>query len=160
MILVNCRDLTFTTYYSHIKAHQDDQTSFKNLSRKAQLNCICDHAAKHQIAMNGIKQAAPGRMFPLEPVGLFVCGEKMTLETGSHIRYWAHHHLARNYYRDRKLLSFEQFDAVNWKSIHQALHNLPWLFQLLAAKTCSWSCRIDEVPITPRQKEPPVLKLQ
>jgi hypothetical protein len=23
-ILVNCRDLTFTTYYSHIKAHQDD----------------------------------------------------------------------------------------------------------------------------------------
>jgi hypothetical protein len=46
-ILVNYRDLAFTTYYSHIKAHQDDQTSFKNLSRKAQLNCICDHAAKH-----------------------------------------------------------------------------------------------------------------
>jgi hypothetical protein len=43
-ILVNCRDLSFTTYYSH-KAHQDDQTSFKNLCRKAQLNCICDHAA-------------------------------------------------------------------------------------------------------------------
>jgi hypothetical protein len=33
-ILVNCRDLSFTTYYSHIKAHQDDQTSFQNLSRK------------------------------------------------------------------------------------------------------------------------------
>jgi hypothetical protein len=46
-ILVNCRDLTFTTYYSHIKVHQDDQTSFSNLSRKAQLNCICDQSAKH-----------------------------------------------------------------------------------------------------------------
>ncbi len=45
-ILINCRDLSFNTHYSHIKAHQDDQQSFQNLSRKAQLNCICDHAAK------------------------------------------------------------------------------------------------------------------
>ncbi len=73
-------------------------------------------------------------MFPLEPVGLFVHGEKMTLETGSHIRYWAYHHLARNYYCNHKLLSFKQLDAVNWKSIHQALHNLPRQIQLWAAK--------------------------
>jgi hypothetical protein len=45
-ILVHCRSLLFTTYYSHIKAHQDDWVLFSNLSRKAQLNCICDHAAK------------------------------------------------------------------------------------------------------------------
>ncbi len=45
-ILVHCKDLSFTTTYSHIKAHQDDHTSFRNLDRKAQLNCICDHAAK------------------------------------------------------------------------------------------------------------------
>ena len=45
-ILVHCRDLSFATTYSHIKAYQDDHTSFKNLDRKAQLNCICDHAAK------------------------------------------------------------------------------------------------------------------
>jgi hypothetical protein len=73
-------------------------------------------------------------MFQLEPVGHFVRREKMTSETGSHICYWAHHHLARNYYCDCKLLSFKQFDALDWKSIHQALHNLPWLFQLWAAK--------------------------
>jgi hypothetical protein len=29
-ILVHCRELSFTTYYSHIKAHQDDNASFKN----------------------------------------------------------------------------------------------------------------------------------
>jgi hypothetical protein len=45
-ILVHCCELSFTTYYSHIKAHQDDNASFKKLSRKAQLNCICNHAAK------------------------------------------------------------------------------------------------------------------
>jgi hypothetical protein len=133
-ILVNCRDLIFTTYYSHIKLHQDDQTSFSNLSRKAQLNCICDHSAKHQIATDGIKKTMPGKMFPLEPVGLFVRGEKMMSETGSHIHYWAHHHLARNYYRDRKVLTSKQFDNIDWKSIQQALHDLPQPFQLWEAK--------------------------
>jgi hypothetical protein len=33
-ILVNCRGLSFTTYYSHVKVHQDDSVSFANLSRK------------------------------------------------------------------------------------------------------------------------------
>ncbi len=41
-ILVNCRSLSFTTYYSHVKAHQDELVSFANLSQKAQLNCICN----------------------------------------------------------------------------------------------------------------------
>jgi hypothetical protein len=82
---VHCRELSFVTYYSHIKAHQDDNTSFNQLSRKAQLNCICDHPAKYRIAKDGIEKLEPGKMFPLEPVGIFVQGEKMTSNTGSHI---------------------------------------------------------------------------
>ncbi len=84
-ILVHCRDLSFVTYYSYIKAHQDDQTSFQNLSRKAQLNCICNHAAKFCIAKDGTEKLEPGKMFPLESVGVFVQGEKMTSDTGGHI---------------------------------------------------------------------------
>ncbi len=76
----------------------------------------------------------PGKMFPLEPVGFFVCGEKMTSETGSHICYWAHHYLARNYYCNCKVLTSKQLDAIDWKSIHQALCNLSLLFQPWAAK--------------------------
>jgi hypothetical protein len=45
-ILVHCRGVSFTTYYTHVRAHQDDNTTFNKLSRRAQLNCICDHAAK------------------------------------------------------------------------------------------------------------------
>ncbi len=45
-ILVHCRKLSFMTYYLHIKVHQDNNKTFAQLSRKAQLNCICDHAAK------------------------------------------------------------------------------------------------------------------
>jgi hypothetical protein len=84
-ILINCRDLSFAMHYSHIKAHQDDQTSFENLDRKAQLNCICDHAAKFRIAADAHERSAPGKMFPLEPVGVYVQGEKMTSKTGESI---------------------------------------------------------------------------
>ncbi len=58
----------------------------------------------------------------------------MTSETGEHIHFWAHIQLACQYYHDHKLLSFDQFDQVNWKSIHRTLHGLPRLFQLWASK--------------------------
>ncbi len=49
-ILVNCRDLTFSINYSHVKVHQDDTMPFKKLSRSSQLNCICDHLAKQRLS--------------------------------------------------------------------------------------------------------------
>jgi hypothetical protein len=73
-------------------------------------------------------------MSPLEPIGLFVGGRKMTTETGDHIHFLAHLQLAQQYYRDHKLLSLKQFDLVDWKSIHRTLHDLPRLFQLWASK--------------------------
>jgi hypothetical protein len=48
-LLVNCWDLSFIMYYSHVKAHQDDNKFFENLSRKAQLNCICDHTLNSKL---------------------------------------------------------------------------------------------------------------
>jgi hypothetical protein len=33
-LLVNCWYMSFTLYYSHVKAHQDDKKSFKKLSRQ------------------------------------------------------------------------------------------------------------------------------
>jgi hypothetical protein len=133
-ILVSCRGLTFTTYYSHIKAHQDNKDLFAKLSRKAQLNCICDHAAKARILVDGMEATASCKMFPLEPVGLFVGRQKMTSDTGDHIRFWAHHRLAQDYYWDRNILSNEQFDQVDWRSVYDTLHGLPRLFQLWASK--------------------------
>jgi hypothetical protein len=133
-ILVHCRDLSFAMYYTHIKAHQDDHTSFRNLDRKAQLNCICDHAAKFRIATDGQDRPAPGELFPLKTVGVYVRGEKMTSDTGESIQYWAHHQLARTYYQEQNILSHEQFDAIDWRSVHNTLHNLPRLFQLWASK--------------------------
>ncbi len=86
-ILVHCQGLLFTTYYSHIRAHQDNNVIFSKLRRKAQLNCICNHTAKQQIAAVGMEAAMLGRIFLLEPISLLVCGQKITSETGGHIRY-------------------------------------------------------------------------
>jgi hypothetical protein len=125
-ILVNCRGLSFTTYYSHVKAHQDDLVSFANLSQKAQLNCICNHTAKQQIALDGLDSPVLGRMFLLEPIGIFVDGEKMTSDTGEQIRFWAHRQLAWPYYNKQGILSHKQFDKIDWTSVHGTLRNLPW----------------------------------
>jgi hypothetical protein len=122
------------TYYLHIRAHQDDNESFDKLDQKVQLNCICNHAAKQQIVADGTDGTTQGRLFPLEPIGVFVRGEKMTSETGEWIRFWVHHQLARKFYHERKMLSYEQFDDVDWVSIHRTLHNLPRLFHVWAAK--------------------------
>ena len=60
------------TYYLHIKAHQDDNASFTKLSRKAQLNYICDHAAKQRILADGMDNIMSRGMFPLESIELLV----------------------------------------------------------------------------------------
>jgi hypothetical protein len=39
-----------------------------------------------------------------------------------------------NYYQKHDILSHEQFDAIDWRPIHNTLHDLPRLFQLWASK--------------------------
>jgi hypothetical protein len=73
-------------------------------------------------------------MFLLEPVGIFVDNQKMTSDTGDHIRFWAHRRLARIYFHKHKVLSKRQFDQVDWKSVHPTLHGISRLFQLWASK--------------------------
>jgi hypothetical protein len=58
----------------------------------------------------------------------------MTSKTGVQICFWAQHHLARMFCNNWKILCHEQFDYVDWMSIHCTLHNLPRLFQVWAAK--------------------------
>ncbi len=80
------------------------------LSWKAQLNCMCDHAAVVSISADGLEAKASGKMFPLEPVGIFVEDQKMTSDTGDHIRFWAHKKITRKYFEEHKILTPEQFD--------------------------------------------------
>jgi hypothetical protein len=62
-----------------MEVHQDDNKFFENLSRKVQLNCICNHTAKQQIVINGKEGPTTGRMFPLELIEASSSKEKVNL---------------------------------------------------------------------------------
>ncbi len=48
--------------------------------------------------------------------------------------FGAHQQLAKAFFNNCKILSNVQFESVDWISVHHTLHNLPWLFQVWAAK--------------------------
>lgn len=64
---------------------------------------------------------------------MFVDKEKMTSDTGHHIRYEAHKQLARGVYYSLGILFPEQFDEVVWKYVNE-MHEVPGLFQIWACK--------------------------
>ena len=70
----------------------------------------------------------------MEPVSVFINNEKMTSDTGGAIRFWAHKHLAEEVFCKLQILDPRQFQHVAWHLVYETLHEVPWLFQLWAAK--------------------------
>ena len=63
-------------------AHQDDSKSYDALTRKSQLNCCMDALAKKTIWSLMGEELLVQEALPLEPVAVFVGGEKMTSGSG------------------------------------------------------------------------------
>jgi hypothetical protein len=133
-ILVNFSDLTFTRIFSHVKAHQDDAKAWEEMERPAQLNCGCDHGAKDEIYSTIENGVGKQQELPLEPLVLFVGGEKVTTESSSLIRFEAHKKEARSIFHERKVLDPLAFDEVAWRHVHRTMHDLPRMFRIFACK--------------------------
>ena len=133
-ILVNCSTLSFTRFFSHVKAHQDEEEDWTQLTRESQLNCGCDYGAKKRIYSSDPPEELRQRAFPLEPITLFVGDEKITSESGPVIRFAAHKQEARSLFSSLQILRPDQFDAVAWAQIHRSLHRAPKMFQMFAFK--------------------------
>ena len=136
-ILVNCSDLTFRRYFSHVSAHQDDDiapSEFNSLSLESRWNCAMDFGAKSEIWKLQPDDLPDQQPFPLEPICMFVREEKMTSDTGHHIRFNAHKDLARDFYEDYGVLTPGQFDEVDWDHVYETLHGVPRMFQVWACK--------------------------
>jgi hypothetical protein len=133
-ILVNCTSLSFTLKYAHVKAHQDDKEEYENLTRPAQLNVHCDGMAKNEIWGFSGKEMPRQRCFPLEPISVWVGKDKMTSDTSKALRFWVHKQLAEQTLCSLGLLTPTQFGEVAWKQIYDALHEVPRMFQIWAAK--------------------------
>ena len=133
-VLINCRDMSFRLLYSHVKAHQDDNADFSDLSRKSRLNCVCDGLAKDDIRAKAMAKPTKAKPFPLEPICMYVGGEKMTSDTADQIRFEASRQLAKDFFQKQKILSKRSFNEVDWKSVHNTLHSMPKMFQIWASK--------------------------
>ena len=133
-IMANCGSLTFTRQYSHVKAHQDDTRAYDSLPREAQLNCQMDYHAKRAIHEAYAPQDIPTRRFPLEPICVFLGKNKLTSDKGERLRFWAHRQMAKSHFHEKSILFAQQFDMVDWDSIHTALRRVPRMFQIWACK--------------------------
>ena len=86
----DCRSISLSLFYYHVKAHQVDNIYFNLLSIPAQLNCRMDVRAKKAI-LDLDKDNLPGQAnFPLEPVAVYAGEEKLTSSTSAHLRFWAY----------------------------------------------------------------------
>jgi hypothetical protein len=72
VIMVKCSNLSFSWYYKHIKARQDDGTDYHLLSRELQLNCATDCNAKMAIWSFNATNLPHQQQFLLELICAFV----------------------------------------------------------------------------------------
>jgi hypothetical protein len=112
-VMLHCSTMSFMRLFSHVSAHQDDQTKFNNLPLKAQLNCAVDFGAKKALLCLDATNLPWQQKFPLEAICMWAAREKTTLDTGHHIRYHAHGHLAWEEFAAAGLLFNTQFDLVD-----------------------------------------------
>jgi hypothetical protein len=115
-VMLHCSTMSFTRLVSHVSAHQDNQTKFNNLPRKAQLNYAVDFGAKRALLSLDTTNLPRQQKFPLEAICVWADREKMMSDTGHHIRYHAHGHLAWKEFAVAGLLSNTQFDLVDWQN--------------------------------------------
>jgi hypothetical protein len=133
-ILVNCKDLSFNCFYSHVSDHQDNHKDYTSLTQPSQLKCSMDYLAKRVFWNLQGAQPPTQQAFPLEPICVFAGPTKITADMRHYIRIWAHCHLACNKFHSMKILSNQEFDRVDWEMVYETLNNAPQLFQVWACK--------------------------
>ncbi len=93
-----------------------------------------DDMAKTALRELHPERLPPQRFFPLEPIVVTAGMQKMTTDSGPHIRFWANRQLARSFFLKRGILGVHAFEKVNWRIFYATLHKLPRLFQ-------AWACK-------------------
>ncbi len=107
---------------------------FHRLLQPAQLNCAVDAGAKRRLLEADAMEQPVQRRSPLEPIVCYVGKDKMTMDTGDAIQFWAHRGLAREALMDGKVLYKCQFNLIAWEAVYAGLHGVPQMFQMWACK--------------------------
>jgi len=115
--MVNCSSLTFALVYLHVRAYQDDDVAYHLLSRPLQLNCMVDLEAEDMIWGLEGEELPPQEVFPLEPVTVFVCQEKMTSDAAKCLRFWAHQKLAEQNFFSMGIMSLHSIASKRLRGV-------------------------------------------
>ena len=134
LLMLQCRDLTFGCRYNHVRAHQDEIALLAYLSRPAQLNCYMDGLAKTTIWSQDPDELPRQDSFPLEPVAVYINKQKITSGKGEEVHFGVHKILAEEVFYEQGILCGEQFHAIAWREVYEALHEVPEMFQ-------KWACK-------------------
>lgn len=132
---MNCSGLSFTRFFTHVKARQDEVEEWTALTRQSQLNCGCDARAKKKLLFSDPPDSVRQQPCPLEPMTLFVGDEKITSQTGSLIRFMTHRQEARVLFMLKAF--FPPTNSTKW---HGKLYTGPFtrpklkMFKMFACK--------------------------
>jgi hypothetical protein len=131
---VNCSNLSFDQYYSHIEAHHDDHGDYLSLTPPLQLNCSMDYLAKKAMWDLQVTQPPSQQAFPLEPICIYASSTKITADMGDYGPFWTHHQLAWERFQSLKILPNQEFDYVDWEMVYEKQQDVSRLFQVWACK--------------------------
>ena len=136
--------------YQYVKSHQDDVIGWNDLPLDQRMNVMCDTLAKQAVG-RGLSFEAVTRVMkplslPFEQASIIVGGNKLTSDVSDPVRFILGQIEAKRFYTravdiqengvNRGGLGWtsEQFESVDWDSLHQALQRRPVMFRIWLSK--------------------------
>jgi hypothetical protein len=65
------------------------------------------------------------QVFPLEPICIFAGPTKITADMGNYVHFWTHRQSAQERFHNLKILSYQEFNYVDWEMVYEKLCNVP-----------------------------------
>lgn len=144
----------FITTYTHVKAHQDDIYSFKDLPLVQQFNVICDTLAKQAVQAAMTKSStrdALQQLLPCEQAALIVGGQKQTTDISTDLQFHLGMREAQKFFTrpirgrgnsNKGGLGWSpgRFDCIDWTALHKKVTQKPEMYRVWLSKQTIGIC--------------------
>lgn len=129
-----------TIQYKHVYGHQDNGTTFSNLTLPQQLNVMADQLAKSAL-LQGIECASTtGPFYPMEPVRIMVSGKKATSSIRSTLYEAWGKGIAQELFQRRHIVSNHNFHFIAWDNVARVMSSYPQMYRTWVTKHISGFC--------------------
>ena len=141
--------------YQYVKSHQDDVKQWADLTLDQQLNVTCDSLAKQAVgrglSIDAVNRTMQPLSLPFEQAAITVGGHKLTSDVSEPVRFILGCAEAKRFYTQAIDIqdngvncgglgwTNEQFESVDWESLHEALQRRPDMFRIWLSKQCMGS---------------------